>query len=182
MRYVSTRGGGPPLSFTDAVAAGLAPDGGLFVPEALPDLGPQLESLRGLAYAELCFRFMRRFATDIPEAELQELIVRSYHRFEKPEVAPLVELAPGLRVLELFHGPTLSFKDIALQFLGCLYARQCAVRGETINVLGATSGDTGAAAIQGMIWQPGAAIFITVLGFNLLADGLSDAFNPRLKQ
>jgi len=160
MRYVSTRGGTPPVPFTQAVAAGLAPDGGLFVPEELPDLRAELDSLRGLAYADLCFRFLRRFATDIPGAELQELAVRSYHRFETPEVAPLAALAPNLRVLELFHGPTLSFKDIALQFLGCLYARQCAVRGETINVLGATSGDTGAAAIQGMIWQPGAAIFI----------------------
>ena len=160
MRYVSTRGGSPPIEFTQAVAAGLAPDGGLIVPEELPDLRVELESLRGLPYAELCFRFMRRFATDIGGPELQELTVRSYHRFETREVAPLVELTPSLRVLELFHGPTLSFKDIALQFLGCLYARQCAVRGETINVLGATSGDTGAAAIQGMIWQSGAAIFI----------------------
>jgi threonine synthase len=160
MRYVSTRGGTPPLSFTQAVAAGLAADGGLFVPEELPDLRAELESFRGLAYAELCFRFLKRFATDIPPSELQELLVRSYHRFESPEVAPMVELSPQVRVLELFHGPTLSFKDIALQFLGCLYARQCAVRGETINVLGATSGDTGAAAIQGMIWQSGAAIFI----------------------
>jgi threonine synthase len=160
MRYVSTRGGTPPVPFTQAVAAGLAPDGGLYVPEALPDLGPELGSLRELPYAELCRRFLGRFATDLGEAELQELVVRSYHRFETREVAPLVELSPSLRVLELFHGPTLSFKDIALQFLGCLYARQCAIRGETINVLGATSGDTGAAAIQGMIWQSGAAIFI----------------------
>jgi threonine synthase len=160
MRYVSTRGGTPPLSFTQAVAAGLAADGGLLVPEELPDFSGELESFRDLSYAELCFRFMRRFATDIGGPELQELAVRSYHRFETPDVAPLRELAPSLRVLELFHGPTLSFKDIAMQFLGCLYARQCAVRGERINVLGATSGDTGAAAIQGMIWQSGAAIFI----------------------
>jgi threonine synthase len=160
MRYVSTRGGGSPVGFSEAVAAGLAPDGGLFVPETLPDLGPELAGFRGLAYPELCSRFLRRFASDIPESELQELAVRSYHRFETPEVVPLLELAPGLRVLELFHGPTLAFKDIALQLLGSLYARQCAVRGETINVLGATSGDTGAAAIHGLMWQSGAAIFI----------------------
>jgi threonine synthase len=160
MRFVSTRGGSPPLSFTQAVAAGLAADGGLLVPEELPDFRDELGAMRSLPYPALCLRFMRRFATDIHESELEELIVRSYHRFDTPQVAPLVRLAPNLAVLELFHGPTLSFKDVALQFLGCLYARQCAVRGETINVLGATSGDTGAAAIQGMIWQSGAAIFI----------------------
>src|ERR1019366_9086469 len=147
MRYVSTRGGAAPLGFSDAVAAGLAADGGLLVPGDLPA-------------AELCFRFLRRFATDIPPDELRDLVARSYAGFDRPEVAPLLELGPGLRVLELFHGPTLSFKDIALQLLGSLYARQCAVRGEAINVLGATSGDTGAAAIAGLTGRPGAAIFI----------------------
>jgi len=142
------------------VAAGLAPDGGLFVPEELPDFGPELESMRALPYGQLCLRFLRRFATDIPEPELGELIARSYASFENPEITPLVELAPGLRVLELFHGPSLAFKDVALQLLGQLYARQCALSGEPINVLGATSGDTGAAAIQAMMGQPRAAIFI----------------------
>ncbi len=160
MRYVSTRGGTPPLGFSDAVAAGLAPDGGLFIPEELPDFSAELGSLRGLPYAALCLRFMRRFATDIPEAELQALVERSYQAFDSPEVAPLVELAPGQRVLELFHGPTLAFKDMALQLLGNLYGRQCAVRGESINVLGATSGDTGAAAIHGLMGRPGVALFI----------------------
>jgi threonine synthase len=160
MRYVSTRGGSPPLGFSDAVAQGLADDGGLLVPEELPDLSAELEGLRGLAYPELCFRFLRRFATDIPEAELRELTARSYARFERPEITPLLELDAGLRVLELFHGPTLAFKDISLQLLGSLYARQCAKRGTSINVLGATSGDTGAAAIEGLIGRPGVAIFI----------------------
>jgi threonine synthase len=160
MRYVSTRGETPPLGFSDAVAAGLAADGGLFVPEVLPDLGAELPVLGGLPYAELCFRFLRRFATDIPEAELRGLAARSYARFDRPEVAPLLDLSPEIHVLELFHGPTLAFKDLALQLLGNVYARQCAVRGETINVLGATSGDTGAAAIYGLMGQPGAAIFI----------------------
>jgi threonine synthase len=160
MRYVSTRGGTPPLGFSDAVAAGLAADGGLLVPEELPGLAPELGALRGLPYAELCFRFLRRFATDIPEAELREIVARSYGRFDSPEVTPLLELGPGLRVLELFHGPTLAFKDLALQLVGNLYARQCAVRREAINVLGATSGDTGAAAIAGFTGQPGVAIFI----------------------
>jgi len=160
MRYVSTRGGGPALGFSDAVAQGLAADGGLLVPEELPDLSGELEGFRGLAYPELGFRFLRRFATDIPEAELRELVARSYGRFDRPEVTPMLELDAGLRVLELFHGPTLSFKDIALQLLGNLYARQCAMRGEAINVLGATSGDTGAAAIAALMGRRGVAIFI----------------------
>jgi threonine synthase len=160
MRYVSTRGGGPAVAFAEAVAAGLAPDGGLYVPAALPDLAGELAGYRGLPYAALCTRFLRHFATDLPEAELAALADRAYAGFDHPDVAPLVELAPGLRVLELFHGPTLAFKDVALQLLGQLYARQCALRGETINVLGATSGDTGAAAIHGLMGRPGVAIFI----------------------
>ena len=103
---------------------------------------------------------MRRFATDIPEADLRGLVLGAYSSFDRPEVAPLLELTGEIRVLELFHGPTLAFKDIALQLLGRLYARQCRVRGETINVLGATSGDTGAAAIHGLLGQQGVAIFI----------------------
>jgi threonine synthase len=160
MRYVSTRGGSPPVGFSDAVAAGLAPDGGLFVPETLPDLSAELGSLSGLSYAELCTRFLAHFATDIPAPELKALVEQSYLRFERPEIAPLLELSPEVHVLELFHGPTLAFKDVALQLLGNLYARQCARRKESINVLGATSGDTGAAAIHGLMGRAGVAIFI----------------------
>jgi threonine synthase len=160
MRYVSTRGGSSPLGFSDAVAAGLAPDGGLFVPQELPDFSAELPSFESLSYPEVCLRFLRRFATDIPEPELKTLIDGAYMHFDRPEIAPVLELSPQIHVLELFHGPTLAFKDIALQLLGKIYARQCAIRGETINVLGATSGDTGAAAIHGLMGQPGAAIFI----------------------
>jgi threonine synthase len=160
MRYVSTRGGSPPTGFAEAVAAGLAPDGGLFVPEELPDLSGELGALKGLSYPELCTRFLARFATDIPEAELGGLVARSYGAFDTAEIAPLRGLAPGLHVLELFHGPTLAFKDFALQVLGNLYARQCVLRRETINALGATSGDTGAAAIHGLMGKKGAAVFI----------------------
>jgi threonine synthase len=160
MRYVSTRGGSRPTGFGEAVAAGLAPDGGLFVPEELPDLSGELGSLAALSYPDLCARFLARFATDVPAAELGGLVAASYGAFDRPEIAPLVELAPDIQVLELFHGPTLSFKDIALQFLGNLYARQCALRSETINVLGATSGDTGAAAIHGLMGKSGTAVFI----------------------
>jgi threonine synthase len=160
MLYVSTRGGTPPVGFSDAVAAGLAPDGGLFVPRDLPDIAAELPAMRGLSYAELCLRFLRRFATDVPEAELWVLAESAYSGFDSPEIAPLLDLSPETHVLELFHGPTLSFKDIALQLLGRLYARQCAARGEAINVLGATSGDTGAAAIHGLMGVHGVAIFI----------------------
>jgi len=161
MKFISTRGQTPALGFSDAVATGLAPDGGLFLPETLPDFSGDLARFeRCRSYAELCFEFLRVFATDIPTETLRGLIAQSYTRFDHPEIAPLKPLAKNLYVLELFHGPTLAFKDFALQLLGNLYAHQCKVRGQTINVLGATSGDTGAAAIHGLIGRPGTAIFI----------------------
>ncbi len=160
MRYISTRGGAPPVSFTQAVAIGLAPDGGLFLPETLPDLAGELDHFAALVYPGLCREFLRRFATDVDPAALQEITGRSYRAFTHPDIAPLEQLADNLFVLELFHGPTLAFKDFALQFLGNLYEHQCRVRGETLNVLGATSGDTGAAAIHGLLGKPGVAIFI----------------------
>ncbi len=161
MRFISTRGQTPALSFSDAVATGLAPDGGLFLPEQLPDLSGELKRFEQCgSYADLCFEFLRIFATDIPAATLRDLVARSYTTFSDPAIAPLKRLAKDLYVLELFHGPTLAFKDFALQLLGNLYAHQCQVRRETINVLGATSGDTGAAAIHGLIGRPGTAIFI----------------------
>jgi len=161
MRYVSTRGQTDPLGFSDAVAIGLAPDGGLFVPETLPAItAADLRDWESLDYASLCFRFLERFATDIPATELQSLVGAAYAGFSHPEIAPLRRLDDRTYVLELFHGPTLAFKDFALQVLGNLYERQCRVRRETINVLGATSGDTGAAAIHGLMGKPGTAIFI----------------------
>ena len=160
MRFISTRGETPALGFSDAVATGLAPDGGLYLPERMPDLSGDLRRLEGLDYASLCFEFMRVFATDIPADTLRRIVAASYTRFTDPAIAPLRPLAKGLYVLELWHGPTLAFKDFALQLLGNLYAHQCATRRESINVLGATSGDTGAAAIHGLIGRPGTAIFI----------------------
>jgi threonine synthase len=103
---------------------------------------------------------MRIFATDIPAETLRPLVARAYARFSDPSIAPLRRLGERLYVLELFHGPTLAFKDFALQLLGNLYAHQCRVRRESINALGATSGDTGAAAIHGLLGRPGTAIFI----------------------
>jgi threonine synthase len=160
MKYVSTRGQTPALGFSDAVATGLAPDGGLFLPESLPDFSAKLAGFEKLGYAELCYEFLRVFATDIPTDTLRALIAQSYTQFADPAIAPLKPLAKNLYVLELFHGPTLAFKDFALQLLGNLYAHQCRVRRQTINVLGATSGDTGAAAIHGLLGKPGTAIFI----------------------
>ncbi len=161
MRFVSTRGQTPSLGFSDAVATGLAPDGGLFLPETLPQFSAaELRAWAGLDYAGLCYEFLRRFATDIPQATLRTLIARSYSTFSHPEIAPLVRLSDEVFVLELFHGPTLAFKDFALQLLGNLYEHQCRERGQGINVLGATSGDTGSAAIHGLLGKPGTAIFI----------------------
>jgi len=160
MKYISTRGQTPPHTFSEAMAVGLPPDGGLFLPETLPDLGSHLARFSALSYPELCSEFLSIFATDIPKETLRSLVAQSYRRFTDPAVAPLRRLSDRLQVLELFHGPTLAFKDFALQVLGNLYSYQCQVRKETINVLGATSGDTGAAAIHGLLGHPGTAVFI----------------------
>jgi threonine synthase len=160
MRFISTRGQTPALGFSDAVATGLAPDGGLFLPETLPNFSGDLKRFEKLSYPELCFEFLKVFATDIPQETLRAIITKSYTTFSHPEIAPLKQLGEKLHVLELFHGPTLAFKDFALQLLGNLYEHQCRTRGETINVLGATSGDTGSAAIHGLLGKPGTAIFI----------------------
>ncbi|MEI8089260.1 MAG: threonine synthase [Opitutaceae bacterium] len=161
MRYLSTRGLTEPVGFSEAVAIGLAPDGGLYLPETLPQFSEaDLRSFETLGYSELCFEFLRRFATDIPPETLRGLVAKSYTTFSDSAIAPLKELSKNLHVLELFHGPTLAFKDFALQLLGNLYGNQCSLRSESINVLGATSGDTGAAAIHGLLGKPGTAIFI----------------------
>lgn len=161
MRFISTRGQSPALGFSDAVATGLAPDGGLYLPERLPTfVADDLARFATLSYPELCYEFMSRFATDIPAETLRALIARSYTTFSHSDIAPVVKLDERTFVLELFHGPTLAFKDFALQLLGNLYGHQCQVRGQSINVLGATSGDTGSAAIHGLLGKPGTAIFI----------------------
>ena len=122
--------------------------------------GRILSSFAGLDYPGLCAAFFRRFATDVDDATFAQIVARSYTNFDHPDIAPLVPLTENLQVLELFHGPTLAFKDFALQLLGNLYEHQCATRGQSINVLGATSGDTGAAAIHGLLGKPGTTIFI----------------------
>ena len=160
MKYISTRGQTEPHTFSQAVAIGLAPDGGLFLPEQLPDITPRLKAWQNLSYAQLCTEFMGIFATDIPEDVLERLVHNSYAHFTHPGIAPLVKLDEQTYVLELFHGPTLAFKDFALQLLGNLYENQCKLTGQGINVLGATSGDTGAAAIHGLLGKPNTAVFI----------------------
>jgi threonine synthase len=160
MKYISTRGQTKSHSFMEAVAVGLAPDGGLFLPELVPDITPRLKSWQNLSYAQLCTEFLGIFATDIPEDIMASLVQRSYAHFTHPGIAPLLKLDEQTYVLELFHGPTLAFKDFALQLLGNLYEYQCSLSGHGINVLGATSGDTGAAAIHGLLGKPNTAVFI----------------------
>lgn len=160
MQFISTRGQVPPVSFSTAVAQGLAPDGGLYLPETLPDLKPYLKDWSTLGYAELCEAFMGIFATDIDSDELHKIVSRSYTRFDHADIAPIVKLDEDHYVLELFHGPTLAFKDFALQLVGNLYESQIARTGKGISVLGATSGDTGAAAIHGLLGKRGVTTFI----------------------
>ena len=159
MRYVSTRGRTDPMPFQDAVLTGLAPDGGLLIPETIPDVSARLDAWRELPFAELALEIVACFCDDIPREDLAAIVRRSYASFDHPEVTPTVAVA-DLHVLELFHGPTLAFKDVALQLLGNLFEYILARRGETLNILGATSGDTGSAAIAGVRGHAGINIFI----------------------
>ncbi|MDH4320169.1 MAG: threonine synthase [Desulfobulbaceae bacterium] len=160
MRYISTRGAIAPIPFTEAVMMGLATDGGLLLPETIPAIDAQtLAGWRGLPYPDLAFEVISRFADDIPAADLRELTNRSYATFTHPEITPLV--AHGdLHILELFHGPTLAFKDVALQFLGNVFEYLLKKSGGKMNILGATSGDTGSAAIYGVRGKERINIFI----------------------
>jgi len=150
MRYISTRGDAPVLDFEGALLAGLAEDGGLYVPETWPQLSlDALRRLRGLDYAETAFRVTWPFIDGSIEAEDYRRILKdAYGAFEHPATTPLTQLGPDLWALELFHGPTLAFKDVALQLLGRLFDHVLARRGERIAIVGATSGDTGSAAIE----------------------------------
>ena len=159
MKYRSTRGGVSGLSFSQAVMMGLASDGGLLVPESIPDVSARLAQWQGLSYPELASEVMAPFVGDIDKAVFKKLVLRSYKNFQHPEVAPLVNVG-GVHILELFHGPTLAFKDIALQFLGELFSHILTEQDEVLNILGATSGDTGSAAIAGVRGKPGIRIFI----------------------
>lgn len=150
MRYISTRGDAPSLDFEGVLLAGLATDGGLYVPESWPELGADdIRALRGLSYAETAFRVTWPFVEGALAADdYRRILEDAYASFDHPAVTPLVQLGPDLWTLELFHGPTLAFKDVALQLLGRLFDHVLARRGEKIAIVGATSGDTGSAAIE----------------------------------
>jgi threonine synthase len=149
VRYLSTRGGAKPQAFTDILLEGLASDGGLFVPEHTPRLSAtELADLRGMGYRELAFAVLWKFADDLPAGDLRGLIDRTYTKaiFGSEDITPVRTLEPGLHLLGLAGGPSLAFKDLALQLLGNLFEYVLARRGEHLNILGATSGDTGSSA------------------------------------
>ncbi len=161
MRYISTRGGVDPVTFSEAVMMGLATDGGLLLPETIPSVSAEaLRKWADLPFRELAVEVMLPYVEgDLTRAELTDLVERSYAVFDSPEVTPVVELGE-LRILELFHGPTAAFKDVALQFLGNLFELLLERSGGRLNILGATSGDTGSAAIAGVRGQERIDIFI----------------------
>jgi threonine synthase len=138
---------------------GLADDGGLLIPQSIPDVSDKLDHWRKLAYPELAYQVIRLFATDVPDFDLQALIGRTYRRAFHPEPAPTVAVG-DIHVVELFHGPTLAFKDIALQLLGNLFEYILGGEKGGLNILGATSGDTGSAAIYGVRGREGISIFV----------------------
>ncbi|HUI19117.1 MAG TPA: threonine synthase [Alphaproteobacteria bacterium] len=150
MRYISTRGQAPALAFDDVLLAGLARDGGLYVPEAWPSFSlAELKALGGLDYGELARRVMLPFlGGTIAEADFAKLVDEAYAGFDDKAIVPLKQLGQGEWLMELFHGPTLAFKDIALQLVGRLFDHVLERRGERITIVGATSGDTGSAAIE----------------------------------
>jgi len=166
MKYISTRGyrgkTGKGATFAEVTLDGLAPDGGLYVPESTPHFDAlALDTFSSLSYQEIAFEIMHPFVgADVPEAKLKELIQKAYGTFDTSDVTPLVPLAPHHHVLELYHGPTLAFKDVALQFLGLLLDFLLEKQHRKLTVLGATSGDTGPAAIEGLKGRKHVQIFM----------------------
>lgn len=162
MKYISTRGGVAPQTFEQVLLTGLAPDGGLFVPETLPRFSmAEISSWRELSYPELALKIVSPFVADeIPAEELKRIIFDSYATFADPEVAPLRRLEEDEYILELFHGPTLAFKDFALQVLGRLLDYVLKKKDQRVVILGATSGDTGSAALEGCRHSDHVDIFI----------------------
>jgi len=201
MRYISTRGGLEPIDFSEAVMMGLARDGGLLLPESMPAVdAARLKSWHNLPYQYLAVEVLDLFTGDLPRQDLEVLVDNSYSLFRHPQVTP-VRKAGDLYILELFHGPTLAFKDIALQLLGNLFEYELKKSGSFMNIIGATSGDTGSAAIYGVRGKKGINIFIlhphgrtspiqalqmtTVLDnnvFNLAVDGTFDDAQSIVKE
>ncbi|MEY4730885.1 MAG: ThrC [Pseudomonadota bacterium] len=167
MKYISTRGGMPAQSFTDILLGGLAPDGGLAMCESYPKISEQeLKTWRGLSYADLAFEIINKFADDIPADDLKKIIAKTYtaevycNGDSASDITPLKTLAPGLHILALSNGPTLAFKDIAMQLLGNLFEYTLAKNQAELNILGATSGDTGSSAEYAMRGKRGIRVFM----------------------
>ena len=180
MHYISTRGHAVPQSFCDILLGGLAPDGGLYLPETYPQIcRAELDAWRKLAYADLAYAILSRFITDIPAADLKALVAKTYtaqvychtrNGGDAAQITPLTKLEDGLYTQELSNGPTLAFKDMAMQLLGNLFEYVLDKRGESINILGATSGDTGSAAGYAMRGKHNVKVFM------LSPDGKMSAF------
>jgi threonine synthase len=163
LRYVSTRGDSTERAFCDILLEGLAPDGGLYMPLQYPRVdGATLARWRGLAYADLAFEILTLFIDDIPAGDLHALCRRVYSKqvFGTDAITPLKPLGAGVALVALSNGPTLAFKDIAMQLLGALFEYELARRGQTLNILGATSGDTGSAAEYAMRGKRGITVFM----------------------
>lgn len=180
MRYISTRGNAAPQAFCDILLGGLAPDGGLYLPESYPQISrAELDAWRQLSYADLAYEILSKFITDIPAADLKALVAKTYtaqvychtrNGGNAAEITPLTKLEDGLYTQELSNGPTLAFKDMAMQLLGNLFEYVLDKRGESINILGATSGDTGSAAEYAMRGKHNVKVFM------LSPDGKMSAF------
>lgn len=162
MRYISTRGQAPVLTFEDTMLTGLARDGGLYVPETLPRMSAaEIAALAGLSYEEVAFRVMRPFVGEsFTDAEFGDCIARAYAGFGHAARAPLKQLQDNHFLLELFHGPTLAFKDFAMQLIGQLFQTALARSGERVTIVGATSGDTGSAAMEAFRGLENVDVFI----------------------
>ena len=162
MEYISTRGRAPALDFAGATLAGLASDGGLYVPREWPKFtADEIAAMAGLPYAELAARVMQPFVGDsLTPEKLRELTALAYGRFAHTAVTPLKQLDQQHWLLELFHGPTLAFKDVALQLLGLLFEEFLARGGDPLTIVGATSGDTGSAAIDAVAGRARIDIFM----------------------
>ncbi|MCU1386534.1 MAG: threonine synthase [Acidobacteria bacterium] len=162
MNFLSTRGHTAKASFSDVLLAGLAPDGGLYLPESWPHIpADEIAAFKGARYQDVAFAVLSRFtAGSFSDAELREAIEAAYGDFDAPDIAPLVQTGDNQYLLELFHGPTLAFKDIALQILGQLFSRALAKRGGRATIVAATSGDTGSAAIAALGGLPNISVFV----------------------
>ena len=162
MQYVSTRGNAPVLGFSDALLAGLARDGGLYVPETWPHFSAdEIRAMRGLSYADLAIRVLWPFTgNEIARDDFEAIVREAYATFRHDAVCPIVQTGGNEFVLELFHGPTLAFKDVAMQLLARLMDHVLAARGERATIVGATSGDTGGAAIDAFAGRERTDIFI----------------------